>query len=382
MAQFISPVSVYGNIREQGKTPGYTGMRRCLSHKLMCFFTFLLVCTSLHAQTHKPPHESWTFTFHFENDLFAKTDRFYTNGIKLSWVSPELQWFQDLPWMKKPGWIQAGTNRLIDFLPFSDDASRQRNMAFSIGQKMYTPEDIARRDLILDDRPYAGWLYGSAAFHSKTYRRLDTIELQMGLTGEFSLAQQAQDLVHSIRNIDKARGWDNQIDTELGFAFIYDRKQRLIPRYDFHRQWGLDFIAHAGVAAGTVFSHLNAGLEFRIGWNLPTDFGTALIRPAGNTNAPADTRDPRYRQDDQSFSFHLFGGTSGRLVFRDIFLDGNTFSDSHNTDKKLLVGDFVLGASLIYKKFKLSYAQVLRTREFDRQSSGQNFGSISLSYTY
>jgi len=78
----------------------------------------------------------------------------------------------------------------------------------------------------------------------------------------------------------------------------------------------------------------------------------------------------------------LFGGTSGRLVFRDIFLDGNTFSDSHNVDGKLLVGDFVLGASLIYNKFKLSYAQVLRTRGFDRQNSGQNFGSISLSYTY
>jgi len=50
--------------------------------------------------------------------------------------------------------------------------------------------------------------------------------------------------------------------------------------------------------------------------------------------------------------------------------------------KKGLVGDFVMGASLIYRKFKISYAQVLRTREFDQQSSGQNFGSISLSYTY
>ena len=188
--------------------------------------------------------------------------------------------------------------------------------------------------------------------------------------------------MHSIRGIAKANGWDNQIDTEPGFALIYDRKQRLIPRYDFHKQWGLDFIAHAGAAAGTVFSHINAGLEFRIGWNLPTDFGTALIRPAGDTNAPADTKDPRYQRDKQSFSFHVFGGTSGRLVFRDIFLDGSTFSGSHSTGKKLLVGDFVLGASLIYRNFKLAYAQILRTREFYNQSSGQNFGSISLSYTY
>ncbi|MBT7953168.1 MAG: lipid A deacylase LpxR family protein [Gammaproteobacteria bacterium] len=341
-----------------------------------------LICTSSQAQELKPPHESWTFTFHFENDLFADTDRFYTNGIKLSWVSPELQWFQDLAWMQKPGLIQATTNKLIELLPFSDDATRQRNLAFSFGQKMYTPEDISRRDLITDDRPYAGWLYGSAAFHSKTYRRLDTFEIQMGFAGDFSIAEETQDFVHSIRGIDKANGWDNQIDTEVGFALIYDRKQRLIPRYDFHKQWGMDFIAHAGVAAGTVFSHVSAGVEFRIGWNIPTDFGTALIRPAGDTNAPADTKDPRYSRDKQAFSFHLFGGTSGRMVFRDIFLDGNTFSDSHSTGKKLLVGDFVVGVSLIYRKFKLSYAQVLRTKEFDRQRSGQNFGSISLSYTY
>ncbi|MFT5131754.1 MAG: lipid A 3-O-deacylase [Gammaproteobacteria bacterium] len=350
--------------------------------KLVCLIASLILCTSASAQAQNPRNDSWTFTFHLENDLFANTDRFYTNGIKLSWISPEIKWFQDLPWMKKPGLIQSAANEIIDLLPFNQDSSRQRNLAFTVGQLMFTPEDISQRDLILDDRPYAGWLYGSVAFHSKTYRRLDTFEMQMGFTGDLSLAEQAQDLVHSIRNIDKANGWDNQIDTELGFALIYDRKQRLIPRHDFYKQWGLDFIAHAGAAAGTVFSHVSTGLEFRIGWNIPTDFGTALIRPAGDTNAPAGTNDPRYQSGRQGLSFHLFGGTSARLVFRDIFLDGNTFSTSHSIDKKLLVGDFVMGASLIYRKFKLSYAQVIRTKESDRQNSGQNFGSISLSFTY
>lgn len=336
----------------------------------------------LAADADRPPKESWTFTFHLENDLFANTDRFYTNGIKLSWISPELQWFQDLPWMRKQGFLQNAANGIIRYLPFSEDSSRQRNLAFSFGQKMFTPENIERRDLIREDRPYAGWLYGSAAFHSKNYRRLDTFELQLGLTGDISLAEEAQDLVHSIRGIKKANGWDNQIEPEPGFALIYDRKQRLIPRRDIYKLWGADFIVHGGLAAGTVFSHINAGAEFRFGWNLPRDFGTALIRPAGDTNAPADTLDPRYQQASESFSFHVFGGTNARLVLRDIFLDGNTFTDSHNIDKKLFVSSFVLGASIIYGKFKLSYAQVLRTREFDGQNSGQNFGSFSFSYTY
>jgi lipid A 3-O-deacylase len=341
-----------------------------------------LFCILVEAATKKPPHESWTFTFHYENDLFANTDRLYTNGIKLSWVSPELQWFEDLEWMQKKGVMQATINQVIDLLPFSEDKSRQRHLAFSLGQKMFTPEDISRSDLVDDDRPYAGWLYGSTAFHSKTYQRLDTFEIQLGLTGDLSFAKEAQDLVHSVRGIKKAQGWDEQIDTELGFALVYDRKQRLIPRHDFYEQWGLDFIVHAGGAAGTVFTDINAGFEFRLGWNLPTDFGTALIRPAGETNAPTDTSDPRYKRDRQAFSFHFFASTNGRLVIRDIFLDGNTFSNSHQVDKKLLVGDMVVGVSLIYKKFKISYAQVLRTKEFDLQSSSQYFGSINISYTY
>ena len=44
---------------------------------------FFIVCFSFPVFADKPPHESWTFSFGFENDLFADTDRFYTNGIKL-----------------------------------------------------------------------------------------------------------------------------------------------------------------------------------------------------------------------------------------------------------------------------------------------------------
>ena len=361
-----------------------------MKFKNRCALAALLAVMAANTFAAKPPSESWTFTFHLENDLFADTDRFYTNGIKFSWISPELEWFENLSWMEKDGRLQNGIKTMIDLLPYSHEEGRQRNIALSFGQKMYTPRDISRRDLIVDDRPYAGWLYGSMAFHSKVIRtepeqkigRLDTFEIQAGFTGDWSLAEEAQDFIHSIRNIKKANGWDNQIDTELGVAFIYDRKYRIAPRLDLPGQWGVDTIVNAGGAVGNVFTHLNAGVEVRLGWNLPADFGTSLIRPAGDTEAPADTSDPRYAADGSGFSFHVFAATEGRVVLHDIFLDGNTFSDSHSIDKKTLVGDFVIGASIIYSRFKLSYSQVLRTKEFEGQPSGHNFGSISLSFTY
>ena len=330
----------------------------------------------------KPPHESWTFSFGFENDLFASTDRFYTNGIKLNWISPELQYFEDLSYIKNNELFSNGLETLIDFLPFHEDPDRQRHFSFSLGQKIFTPEDLQSQTLISNDRPYAGWLYGDIGFHSKTKRRLDTFTLQVGVIGDISLAEEAQNLVHAIRSIDEANGWDNQLENEVGFTLMYDQKRRIFRRTDFYNDLGFDTILHAGTALGTVFTHFSSGAEFRLGWNLPTDFGSALIRPAGNTNAPTDANDPRYQRGKQALSAYLFTAANGRLVLRDIFLDGNTFTDSHNVDKESLVGEFVIGASLSYRNFKLSYAQVFRSKEFKLQRSGQSFGSISLSYTY
>lgn len=329
-----------------------------------------------------PPEKSWTFTFRFENDLFTDTDRYYTNGIKLSWVSPEFAWFQDQDWIRNNAGLRELSNFIIDKLPYSKQKQRRRHLALSFGQKMFTPRDIQQRSLINDDRPYAGWLYGGIAYHSKTATQLDTFEIQAGLTGDYSLAEQAQDFIHSIRDIEGANGWDNQLDTEPGIALIYDRKFRLpqatLPIADL----SYDAIVHGGGALGNVFTHLNTGVEVRLGWNLPRDFGSALIRPASDTNAPADGDDPRFQSGWNAASFHLFSAVTGRWVLRDIFLDGNTFSDSHSVDRETLVGDLVIGASFSWSRFRLSYAQVIRTPEFEQQDGSQTFGSINFSFTY
>lgn len=121
----------------------------------------LVFCANVHAN-HHAPDKSWTFTFRFENDLFAGTDRHYTNGIKLSLISPDLTRFRDSD--KLPEWGK----RIVNRLPYSQVEGLQRNIVFSIGQNMYTPADIKARGLIRNDRPYAGWLYGSAAFLTRT----------------------------------------------------------------------------------------------------------------------------------------------------------------------------------------------------------------------
>ena len=337
-----------------------------------------LVTTNANAAGTEPENDSWTFSLQFENDLFGDTDQNYTNGIKLSLVSSDLTRFRDADRFQP--WIVWWANHL----PFVNDDLHndqiQRNIAFSIGQKIFTPQNIQETTLINNDRPYGGWLYFGTGFHTKTPKRLDTLELQLGVVGSYSLAEDAQNFVHKLRDILSAKGWDNQLDNEPAFAVIYEQKRRFRPD-NFHKKWGYDVIGHAGGAVGTVYTYGNVGAEARIGWNIPADFGTSLIRPGGDTNAPIDSSDTRlsYRHD---FSVHAFAAVTGRVVLRDIFLDGNTFSNSHDVEKKYLVGDLIVGASAIINGIKFSYAQVFRTKEFVGQADSHNFGSISISFTF
>ncbi len=322
-----------------------------------------------------PPAEKdhWTFSVLFENDLFGNTDENYTNGAKLSWVSPDVTDYVQSG--NLPGWLRPVT----DHMPFVHEPGLRRTVGLALGQKIFTPRATEQSALIEDDRPYAGWLYLGTTLNNKNERRLDSMELQLGVIGPAALGEQAQNGVHRLRDIDEARGWDNQLHNELGVAFIYEHKDRF--PLGRERGWGGDVITHYGGALGNVFTYANLGAEARWGWNPPTDFGTSLIRPGGEANAPVDSSDPRLGERPD-FGVYGFGAVSGRWVLRDIFLDGNTFGHSHSVDKNPLVGDLILGIGLTWHRAKLTYAQVFRTEEFQDQPRNHNFGSLSVSWTY
>ncbi|MCD4744027.1 MAG: lipid A deacylase LpxR family protein [Desulfobacteraceae bacterium] len=341
---------------------------------LVLLLLIMGIALALRLEVCEAAKDDGTFSFYFENDLFASTDQHYTNGLKLSWISHDLTDYAKSD--RLPEWSLP----IIRRLPFINEQGLQRNVALSIGQSMYTPGDISIRSLIKDDRPYAGWTYFGLGLHSKNERRLDSMEIQIGIVGPNSYAEQAQKLVHELRGCQTPNGWDNQIKNELGLAVVYERRWRF-----FHSgpvdKTGFDIIPHLGGALGNVYTYANAGIEARIGWNLPRDFGTSLIRPAGDSNAPLNSKDSRL-SNAQDFSLYAFALADGRAVLQNIFLDGNTFTDSHNVDKKYFTGDIGVGVGLIIGRFKLCYTHVLKTKEFKGQKDNQTFGSITLAFTY
>lgn len=307
------------------------------------------------------------FTIYTENDkYFAGTDRHYTNGFKLSALSRDLT--PELA--EAPAWART----IVGWLPTHGVARPGRKLGFALGQNIYTPEDIETTELVPDDRPYAAWLYASLAVHTQTATRLDVFEVSAGVVGPSALGRDTQNGWHHIIGVDEAAGWRNQLRDEPGLIMAYEHRRR-IPIAADDSGWGAEFIPHAGASLGNVDTHLSTGGQVRFGWRLPSDFGNALIRPGGDSN----THDPR---DLKGWSVHAFAGVDGKLVAQNIFLDGNTFRSSHSVNRREFVADLMGGASLRLGRFRASYAQVYRTKEFVGQDRADVFGSIALTILY
>jgi lipid A 3-O-deacylase len=316
------------------------------------------------------PDEPLTFTFYWENDLFANTDRDYTNGLKLTWSKPYTEKRENkgglTPWM-------------INRLPFVKNPDASRAISFSLGQSIYTPTDTEQSQLVEDDRPYAGYTYVGFGFHSQKGQRRDTWELDAGLVGPLSQAETVNNYVHDALKLRRFKGWEHQLKNEIGIEAIYETRWRLW-QYGIGHGFGADLVTHLGGSFGNIAIHANGGGEFRLGWFVPRDFGTCPIR--AGCDAGLSMGDDIYRSAKEGFGAYLFFSAESRLVLRDIFLDGNTFQDSHGVEKETLVADYMTGVALYYGRMRLSYALVQRTKEFKKQDQSHAFGAVSLSYIF
>lgn len=320
---------------------------------------------------------SETITLYLENDLFAfdNNDRYYTHGTKISWLSRDLSEYRDI--VHAPSWMY----RLMEGMPLVNDPGEVRTISFSFGQNIYTPEDKGRNDLIQDDRPYAGITYLGLGLHSKNRYRMDTLEFDLGIVGRHSYAEDCQEEVHRWIASAEPRGWSHQLHDEPVLNIYFERKWRTLQART-SRGFGFDCIPHMGIAVGNAYTAANLGGQVRLGWNLPNDFGTYLIRPGSDSSAPMDDTDPRFFRPFRHFGIHLFFAVDGNAVARNVFLDGNTFRDSHSVSKKPFVADIIGGIGMIIYRYKITYAHVHRTKEFDTQREDQDFGAISISFTF
>lgn len=299
--------------------------------------------------------EAGTLSFTVENDVFAGSDRHYTSGLRVAYVTGAVAPTQ-LEQFITGGRASEGTFR--------------RGLAAS--QTLYTPEYYLRETPHDHEHPYAGNIFGEYAALTEKDGRFDLVTLEVGVIGPWALGEETQNWFHRTMGAYEANGWAHQIDNEVTANLAYDWKGAPILS---GRAGGIDVevTPTAGASLGTVAVNARIGGMLRIGNALQPNFGPARIRPS-LTGSGQFTR-------AKDVDWFAFVGVQGRAVAHDIFLDGSLFDeDSPSTPKNTYVGDIQSGFAITWGGTQLSWTYVHRTERFEAQNGADGFGALTLSF--
>jgi hypothetical protein len=319
-------------------------------------------------------------TLYWENDggwakPLTDTDKHYTAGVgaSLSFQSP----FVDSLLVHVPSFFN-------EFDPARSDYA----MGLVGSLTIFTPGDYTTSKPIYDDRPYAGWTYAGLYFQRADRFNdvpvYESLEVDLGILGPSSLAENAQSMIHSAFNYTKPEGWNNQINDEPDFDIKYNRRWRLPIWSQDHVKPAFEILPEVGATVGSLSDELHLGGVFRLGWNMPDDFGPGqLSNPADFTwRAPCACGD--WLEDFfTKQSFTLFARPYGQFVARNALLQGDTWHDRDpvtvNPDPAFFGVEYGLSQRFA-QHFEFTYAWTSQSHEFQGQHNWDTWATVQLSF--
>ncbi len=293
---------------------------------------------------------------YWENDAFAGTDANYTNGISM-------------------GLTQKGYGVLGGFWQFFGELRGELFSSYEVSQLLHTPADLERSVPDPGDRPYAGLLYLGLTTHLQSEKSLQSLKLIAGVIGPYSLGEKSQNVAHHAFENKMPRGWGSQLKNEpvVNLMFDYRRKYPLVSTSS---GFGVELIPIGGVSLGNLSIQARAETQVRIGYNLPNDFGTTLLR--GIAYLPF----PQANNMGDKWGIYTFAGASATAIARDLTLDGNSFEKSPNVDKRPFVPAVEVGASLWTSRFQTTFTYLMSGNNFYGQRVRGDYGSVVVSCFY
>lgn len=324
-------------------------------------FLILLILSTLSsaAQAEEGPSGYWSVQL--ENDVFANSgDRYYTHGTQISYLH------EIVP--------DSGLIDTAEILPFYQRGPVTNAVNHTLGQKIFTPNDIKSTELVEDDRPYAGYLYYNLSLLSRVTRNSfydygNIVGLTIGVVGPSAGAEQVQGWYHDTIGIDTPAGWEHQLDDEPVLGISYSRIWSIVMPTTGPFEFGVS--PHVTGVLGNAYTYAAGGVMFRFGTHLRGDLSPPNISPGFPGASFFDTAN--------SSNWYFFAGHESRMMARNIFLDGNTFSDSHSVRKELLVGDYQFGFAVHAGSWRIAISNMIRTKEYDTQDKNTQYGAVNLS---
>lgn len=361
-AQNARPVARHARLSRFADPAGERSVTRLLLAGLMAVALALRAASAAEGTNNpgavRTEPRQWSLAVRWENDTFGGNDRFYTDGVSLSLAHTGNSWLD--PLANRFSWC-----------------SGRRTVGYEVEQIMVTPADTTRAIPDPNDRPYAGILSVGLSLHVERDNRYHGFKFLTGVVGPWSLADETQKKVHEWVGSGQPQGWDYQLHNEPILDLVYEhrRKYRLLGE---PRGFAVEGLPAGNIMLGNVLTQGQIGGQFRVGYNIPDDFGTTLMRGMVHLpppRPPADTAAPKW-------GVYVFGGANANLVLRNITLDGNTWKDSPSVDKEWFVPAAEVGMALATRRFTVAFAYVFWGKEFKGQPDNSEFGAFTVSYLF
>lgn len=293
--------------------------------------------------------------FTFDNDALSiwlrsreRQDGNYTQGLRFSAS------VRSAPW-----WGAHLAPRLAPCTTATAGDSTCLATELAFGQLIFTPTKIDPPAPLPGDRPYVGWLFASATAHVLAPRRLRSLGLEVGVTGEPSLAEPVQRGFHALLGSHLSiTGWRYQLGFRPGVRLTYAERWRAALHTPSGLVWA-DAIPDAMVELSNVTPGVRAGGELRAGYNL-----TAPWR------APAHAA-PRY-------ALYALVGAHDTWRAYDQFLDRSyAVADTTRRVTKLpWLEELSFGIGARARRVTIEFRGTMQGREYESQRREHPYGSL------
>ena len=288
--------------------------------------------------------------------LRGTSDQYYTSGLRLGWTSGTNQ---------VPLALQNAANKV-----WGDGVQR---VSLDLTQSIFTPRNTQSTNPSLRDRPYAAVLGVTGSIIHDQDNQRTVLAVELGVIGPAAGGKTIQNGFHDIIGDTPNKGWGTGLKNEPIFEVTPERTWR-IPLGEVAGV-SFDTLPSFSAGFGLLRNYVQAGLVFRFGQGLDSDYGVSRIRPGiTGTDAYTPTR---------PFAWYFFAGADGQVVGTDVTLDGNNFRSSRHVSTKWDVGELTAGAAVMYHGVRVTYSQTWQTQEFRTQKGGLfNFGSLAASVRF
>ncbi|GAA3979197.1 lipid A deacylase LpxR family protein [Hymenobacter antarcticus] len=240
------------------------------------------------ADTLHPIGPDRLLSYTYANDLFFRTDYYFTQGMTLTLVHPALA---RLP---------------VRHLLLGGPRGSTQYYGIRLRYDGFTPLRIQDPFVRVGDRPYAA--YGYASFfrissQPARHQRLTTA-LELGFIGPAAGGKELQTAIHRVTGNAEPRGWDFQIRNApiVGYRVAFDKQLAAAPGH-------IELLGTTEASLSTLYTYASTSLRLRAGQFNPYFNSLSSTGPSG---------------------WQVYGQASleGRLIGYDATLQGGVFTNN------------------------------------------------------